>query len=68
MQVVHFKTQTREHLFKNCPHWKPQQEILWAEKRKEIGRGKDRFKIRDLFADELCTRSIPDFPRATDAE
>jgi len=24
----------REHLFKCCPHWKRQQELLWAEVRK----------------------------------
>jgi hypothetical protein len=38
------KVQTREHLFKNCPHWKPQQKTLWAEVWKETGRGKIRFK------------------------
>jgi hypothetical protein len=31
--------QTREHIFKNCPEWKPQQKILWAEVRKETGEG-----------------------------
>jgi hypothetical protein len=36
-------------VFKNCPHWKAQQNILWAEVLKETGRGKDRFKIRDLL-------------------
>jgi hypothetical protein len=56
-----YKTQTREHLFKNCPQWKHQQKILWAAGRKETGRGKDRFKIRDLFADERCSQVILDF-------
>jgi Zn-finger protein len=60
------KVQTREHLFKYCPCWKPQQKILWAEVRKETGRGRSCFKIRDLFADERCTRSILDFLRATE--
>jgi hypothetical protein len=46
------KMQTWEHLFKNCPRWKLQQKILWAEVRRDTGRGKNRFKIRDLFADE----------------
>jgi len=32
--------------------WKPQQKLQWAEVRKETGRGKDRFTIRDLLADE----------------
>jgi hypothetical protein len=34
--------------------------------RKATGRGKDGFKIRDLFADERCTGSILDFLRTTD--
>ena len=36
--------QTREHLFKECPEWKAQQKILWAEVRKETGRSKERWK------------------------
>jgi hypothetical protein len=44
-------------IFKNCSEWKGQQKILWAEVRKETGRGKDRFKIRDLFVDEGCSPS-----------
>jgi len=47
-----YKTQTREHLFRHCKEWKPQQKILWGEVRKETGGGKDRFTVRDLFADE----------------
>jgi hypothetical protein len=58
--------QTREHLFKNCPRWKLQQKTLWAEVRRDTGRGKNRFKIRDLFADERCTRAILDFLRTTE--
>jgi hypothetical protein len=53
-----YKAQTREHLFKRCPRLRPQQKILWAETRKETGRGEDRFKIRDLFADERSSKSI----------
>ena len=34
--------------------------------RKEIARGKNRLKIRDLFADERCSQSILDFLSATD--
>jgi hypothetical protein len=33
---------------------------------KETGRGKDRFKIRDLFANEQCTRSILDILHTTE--
>jgi hypothetical protein len=58
--------QTREHLFKNCPRWKPQQRTLWAEVRRETGREKNRFKIRDLFADERCSRPILDFLGTTE--
>jgi hypothetical protein len=61
-----YKSQTRENLFKNSPQWKRQQKILWAVIRKEIGRGKDRFKIRDLFADERCRRAILNFLSTTD--
>jgi hypothetical protein len=39
-------TQTRDHLFKACPKWKGQQKTLWAEVRKETGRGRSRWKIR----------------------
>jgi len=62
-----YKHQTREHLFKNCPKGKGKgkQEILWAEVRKETGRGKDRFSIRDLFADERCSQAVLDFIAAT---
>jgi len=51
-------------LFKNCVRWKPQQKTLWAEVQKEAGRGKNRLKIRDLFAHERCTRPILDFLRS----
>jgi hypothetical protein len=45
-------------VFKNCPRWKPQQKIPWAEVRKESGRGKDRFTIRDLLADTRCSQPV----------
>jgi hypothetical protein len=60
-----YEVQTREHLFKNCPRWKLQQKNLWAEVRRDTGRGRNRFRIRDLFADERCTRAILYFLRAT---
>jgi len=61
-----YPNQTREHLFKVCPEWKAQQKILWAEVRKDTGRGKDRWKIRDLLADERCGRAVLDFLASTD--
>jgi hypothetical protein len=33
----------------------------------ESGRGKNRFKIRDLFADERCSQAVLDFLSTTDA-
>jgi hypothetical protein len=58
--------QTREHLYKVCPEWKGQQKILWAEVRKETGRGKSRFMIRDLLVDERCSQPVLDFLATTD--
>jgi len=56
----------REHLFKCCPHWKRQQIILWAEERRETGRGEDRFRIRDLTADARTSQAVLDFLSTTD--
>ena len=59
-----YRTQTREHLFKNCDRWRMQQKIMWAEIRK-TGRGKNRFTIKEMFADEWCTGVVLDFLRTT---
>jgi len=59
-------TQTREHLFKACPEWKTQQKTLWAEVKRETGKWKDRWKIRDLLADERCSWVVLDFLSTTD--
>jgi hypothetical protein len=59
-------TQTRDHLFKVCIAWKEQQKSLWAEVRKETGRWKNRWKVRDLLADERCSRAVLDFLATTD--
>jgi len=60
------QTETRDHLFKECPKRKPQQKILWAEVKKETGRWKDRWKVRDLLADGRCSRAVLDFLSSTD--
>jgi len=60
------RTQTRDHLFKECPEWKPQQKILWAEVKKVTGKGKDRWKVRDLRADGRCSQTVLDFLSTTD--
>jgi len=52
----YYKTQAREHLLKNRKRWGTQQKIAWAEVWRETGRGKNRFKIRDLLAGKWCTR------------
>jgi len=49
-----------------CLEWKVQQKILWVEVRMETGRWKDRWKIRDLLADERCSRAVLDFLTSTD--
>jgi len=59
-------TQTREHLFKTCTAWRRQQKVLWKEVRLQTRRGRDRFRIADLFADERCTEAILTFLETTD--
>ena len=31
-----YRSQNQDHLFKECPEWKPQQKILWAEVKKDF--------------------------------
>jgi len=57
-----YRTQTRDHLFKECPEWKPQQKIPWAEMKKEM----ERWRVRDLLADGRCSRVVVDFLSSTD--
>jgi len=59
-------TQTREHLFKVCITWKKQQRILCKAVRAQTKRGRDRFRIADLSADERCTDAILGFLESTD--
>ena len=54
----HGATQIREHLFKVFIICKKQQKILWKAVRAQTKRGRDRFRIADLFADEHCTAAI----------
>jgi hypothetical protein len=46
----------REHLLKACLVWKDKQKILWAEVKKETGGWTGRWKVRDLLADECCSK------------
>jgi len=67
-----YKTQTREHLFKNCPQWKSQQKALWATvleaTRKLPGptRSRDRTNIAELLADQRCSQAMLMFLATTD--
>jgi hypothetical protein len=58
--------QTRESCFKVCPVWSEQKKTLREEARKETGRGKNRWTIQDLLADERCSRVVLDFLSTTD--
>jgi hypothetical protein len=60
------RTQTLEHCLKVCQVWREQQKSLWAEVRKETGRWKSRWKIKDLLADERRSRAVLDFLSTTD--
>ena len=61
-----YRSQTRDHLFKECPNWKPQQKILRAEAKKETRKWKDQWKVRNLLADGRCSRAVLDFLSTTD--
>jgi len=62
-----YRTQTWDHLFKECLEWKPQQKILLAVPNKETGSlWKNRWKVRDLLADGRCSRAVLDFLSTTD--
>ena len=61
-----YPVQTRDHRFKEYPEWRAQQKTNWAEVKRETGRGKDRWKVRDLLADEKCGRAVLDFLATTD--
>jgi hypothetical protein len=43
-----------------------QQKVLWAEVKKEAGKGKNRWKVWDLLADGRCVRAVLDFLSSTD--
>jgi len=59
--------QTRDHLLKRCPKWKEEQKGLWQKVEEETGRGRERWKARDLFAEGgQCAQAILDFLSSTD--
>jgi len=57
--------QTRDHLFKHCSRWKDQQAELWARVKEATKRGKQKWRVGDLLADERCSPAVLDFLRST---
>ena len=55
--------QTRDHLFEHCSRWKDQQAQLWARVKEETKRGKRKWRVGDLLADE--SPAVLDFLRTT---
>jgi len=58
--------QTRNHLLKRCPRWKKEQKDLWEEVWKETGKGRERWKVHELFAERTCSQALLDFLSSTD--
>jgi len=54
-----YPKQTRHHLLKRCP-WKKEQKVLWEEVRKEIRKGRERWKVHELFAEVECSQAVLD--------
>ena len=44
---------------------KDQQAQLWARVKKETRKGKRKWRVRDLMADERCSPAVLDFLRTT---
>ena len=57
--------QTRDHLFKHCSRWKDQQAQLWARVKEVTKRGKPKWRVGDLLADERCSPAVLDFLQST---
>jgi len=55
----------RDHLFKHCSRWKDQQAQLWARVKEVTKRGKRKWRVGDLLADERCSPAVLDFLRST---
>jgi len=58
---------TRDHLLKRCPRWKEEQKVLWQKVEEETGRGRERWKAHELFAEGgQCSQMILDCLSSTD--
>jgi len=60
-----YPKQTRHHLLKRCP-WKKEQKVLWEDVRKEIGKGRERWKVHELFAEVECSQAVLDILSSTE--
>ena len=49
---------------KHCSPWKDQQAQLWARVKEETKRGKRKWRVGDLLADERCSPAVLDVGRA----
>jgi len=57
--------QTRGHLFNHCYKWKDQQAVMWARVKEATTRGKQKWRVGDLLADERCSPAVLYFLRST---
>ena len=51
---------------KRCPRWKKEQKDLWEEVWKETGKGRERWKVHEHFAERTCSQALLDFLSSTD--
>jgi len=51
---------------KRYPRWKKEQKDLWEEVWKEIGKGREQWKVHELFAERTCSQVLQDFLSSTD--
>jgi len=52
-------------LFNHCHRWKGQQAELWAGVGEATKRGKQKWRVGDLLADERCSLAVLEFLRST---
>jgi len=52
--------QTRNHLFKHCYKWKDQQAAMRARVKEVTKKGKQKWRVGDLLADEMCSPAVLD--------
>jgi len=57
--------QARDHLFKHCYKWKDQQAVMWARVKEATKRGKQKWRVGDLLADERRSLAVLDLLRST---